>query len=137
MGWLKKGFWTGPNQQKAKTVQYFTFQNKSVFAVQDKTRVSMDIKNIEVADNDNIRFKMHNFKVHSAPISLSIVDYRIFRFIQLISQHGLIFEIPPLNNGNLTVSWYIQNNNNKTYQQGTLVLSNQDFDDDIFFSLEL
>jgi hypothetical protein len=94
----------------------------------------MDIKDVELTNNDLIRFKMHNFKVHSSPpISLSIIDYRVFRFIQLLTQHGLIFEIPPLNNGNLTVTWCINDNNNKTIQQGNIVLSNQDFDDEIYF----
>ena len=132
MNWLKKGFWTGPNLEKSKKIPYFTFQDRSIYAIQDTARVSMDIKNIEVTNQDTIRFKMNNFKVHSAPMSLSIVDYRIFRFIQLLTQHGLVFEIPPLNNGNLTVAWSITDNK-KTFQQGNIVLSNQDFDEEIFF----
>ncbi len=129
MNWLKKGLWTGPNQHKTKTTPYFTIKNETIFAIQDTSRVSMDIKDVEFT-SDNIRFKMHNFKVHSAPKSFSIIDYRVFRFIQLLTQHGLVFEIPPLNNGNLTVQWSISDDK-KTYRQGNIVLSNQDFDDEI------
>ena len=132
MNWLKKGFWTGPNLEKTKNTPYFTVKDETIFAVKDTSRVSMDIKDVEFMSNDNIRFKMHNFKVHSAPMSLSIIDYRIFRFVQLLTQHGLVFEIPPLNNGNLTVQWSISDNK-KTLQQGNIVLSNQDFDEEIFF----
>lgn len=132
--WLANGFWTSPNLQKTKTIPYFTFQNNSIYAVRENSRVSMDIKNIEMTEDNIVRFNMFNFKVHSAPMFLSISDYRIFRFVQLITQHGLIFEIPPLTNGNLTVAWSIvDTDKNKTFQQGNIVLSNQDFDDDICF----
>jgi hypothetical protein len=132
MNWLKQGLWTGPNQQQTKTTPYFTFKDDTLFAIKESSRVSMDIKNVEFTDDDNIRFRMHNFKVHSAPISFSIIDYRIFRFIQLVTQHGLVFEIPPLNNGNLTVKWSISNEE-KIFQQGNIVLSNQNFEDENLF----
>ena len=83
----------------------------------------MDIKNFK-KNNNLLQIQMDNLRVHSAPLYLSLFDYRVLRFIRVLMKHGMTLEFASLPDQTLMVKWKIQETMaNKTLQEGKLYLS--------------
>jgi hypothetical protein len=94
-----------------------------IYAIRESSKVSMDIKNFK-KHNNQLQLQMDNLRVHSAPMYLSVFDYRVLRFIRILMKHGMTLEFASLPDKTVSVKWKIQDAAvNKTLQEGKLYLS--------------
>lgn len=127
ISWIKnmnKGKWIDPLIYKDSKSPYFKISEETIYAVKHNAKISMDIKDIHKTEENIVRCKMHNLKMHSIPLTISLSDYKILDLIHKIMKHGLTFKIEFVNDSFISAEWNIfDESNNKTFQKGICLLS--------------
>lgn len=106
---------------------YFHVKDSSVFVVRNDAKLSMDIQNLSVKEDNRIHLDMHNLKVHTVPKFFNAFDFRVITAIRMLMQHQLSLQIEMTSDKLATVTWKIAHKtNNDTLKQGQLQLEKDD-----------